>query len=56
MIDTRKNIKYMRLSLEDDEVDGVLQDESNSITSQRHILRAYPKLIFDEQKSAYAKR
>lgn len=41
MIDTRKNIKYMRLSLEDDEVDGVLQDESNSITSQRHILNQY---------------
>lgn len=31
----------MRLSLEDDEVDGVLQDESNSITSQRHILNQY---------------
>ena len=41
MIDTRKSILYLRLSLEDDEVDGVLQDESNSITSQRHILHEY---------------
>ncbi len=41
MTDTRKSIKYMRLSLEDDEVDGVLQDESNSITSQRQILNQY---------------
>lgn len=38
---TKRNFKYLRLSIEDDEVDGILQDESNSITNQRRMLNDY---------------
>lgn len=37
----KRNIKYLRLSLEDDEVSGNLRDESNSITNQRFLLDQY---------------
>jgi hypothetical protein len=41
MDDTRRNMMYLRLSLEDDEVDSAGRDESNSITNQRRILNDY---------------
>ena len=37
----KRNIKYLRLSLEDDEVSGNLRDESNSVTNQRFLLDQY---------------
>ena len=41
MTEAPKSYKYLRLSQEDDTVDGVLQDESNSISSQRRLLDEY---------------
>lgn len=41
MNDTKRSIKYMRLSIEDDKLDGIIRAESNSIISQRQILNQY---------------
>lgn len=41
MIETKRNIIYLRLSMEDEGVDGTLKEESNSITNQRRMLRDY---------------
>lgn len=45
MIDLRKTAVYIRLSAEDDNVDGRAKKESDSVTSQRILLKSF---VIDE--------
>ena len=41
MTDLRKTAVYIRLSVEDDNVDGRAKKESDSVTSQRILLKSF---------------
>ena len=43
MTDLRKTAVYIRLSAEDDNVDGRAKKESDSVTSQRILLKSFEK-------------
>ena len=50
MTDHRKTAVYIRLSAEDDNVDGRAKKESDSVTSQRILLKSFviDQLVVDE--------